>query len=124
MGETWSMLDDERTLDGTEAAALVSAHVDGGRLTTYFQSDRGRLLTVVSNGVRAMVVLMDGAGDAGEHAVSPGAAGSSDGYVLENGQVDTYEDSDTIPLADAVAAVRSIIDDGGPPSGASWSVDR
>ncbi|CAN7460167.1 hypothetical protein [Knoellia sp. LjRoot47] len=124
MPETWSLLDDAHTLDGAEAAALVSAHVDDGRLTTYFHSDRGRLLSVVSNGVRAMVVLMDGEGDAGEHAVSPGAAGSSDGYVLETGQEDTYEDSDTIPLADAVAAVRSIIDDGEPPSGTSWSVDR
>lgn len=124
MTERWSVLDGERVISGAAAAALLSANVDGGRLATYFCSDLGRLLLVVSNGARSMVVLMSGEGDAGEHAVSTGATGSSHGYVLENGQEDTYEDADTIPLADALDAVRSIIDSGRPPSGTSWSVDR
>ena len=100
------------------------ANVGDGLLTTYFRRGLGRLLVVVSNGTRAMVVLMSGEGDAGEHAVSPGAVGSSDRNVLDNGQEDTYEDADTIPLADAIEAVRSIIDSGRPASGTSWSVDR
>ena len=124
MAEEWSVLDEEWKVSGDKAAARVSRNVDDGVLTTYFRSDLGRLLVVVSNGTRAMVVLMSGEGDAGEHAVSPGAVGSSDGYVLDNGQEDTYEDADTIPLADAIKAVRSIIDSGRPPSGTSWSVDR
>ena len=124
MAEEWSVPDEERKVSGDEAAARVSTNVDDGRLTTYLRSDLGRLLVFVSNGTRAMVVLMSGQGDAGEHAVSPGAVGSSDGYVLDNGQEDTYEDADTIPLADALKAVRSIIDSGRPPSGTSWSVDR
>ncbi len=111
-------------VSGAEAAALVSANIDDGQLTTYFRSVLGRLLVVVSNGTRSMVVLMKGEGDAGEHAVSPDAAGSSDGYVLENGQEDSYENADTIPLADALEAVRSLIDSGRSPAETSWSVDR
>ena len=56
MTETWSVLDDERMVSGAAAAALVSAHVDEGQLTTYFVSDLGRLLVVVSNGTRSMLV--------------------------------------------------------------------
>ncbi|KGN37116.1 hypothetical protein N803_14740 [Knoellia subterranea KCTC 19937] len=111
-------------MTGPEAAELVSNQVGKGTLTTYFESDDGRILTVVTNGIRAMVMLLWGEGDPGEHAVTPGAVGSSDGYVLENGQVDTYEDADTVPLAEALDIVRSIIDSGTPPSEASWNVDR
>ena len=124
MAEEWSVLDEERKVSGDKAAARVSTNVDDGRLTTYFRSDLGRLLVVVSNGTRAMVVLMSGEGDPGEHAVSPEAVGSSDGYVLDNGQEDTYEDADTIPLPDALKALRSIIDSGRPPPGTSWRGDR
>ena len=124
MAEGWSVLDEQRVLSGSEVCALLSSNVDEGRLTTYLQSDGGRLLTFVSNGTRAMVVLMEHVGDPGEHAVSPGVVGSSDGYALENGQVDTYDNADTIPLVDALAVVQSIIEAGRPPSGTSWSVDR
>jgi hypothetical protein len=71
-----------------------------------------------------MVVLMNGEGDPGEHAVSPGAVGSSDGYVLDNGQEDTYEDADTIQLPDALNALRSIIDSGRLPPETPWDVDH
>ena len=66
----------------------------------------------------------DEAGDPGEHAVSPEAVGSSSGFVLENGQEDTYDDADTVPLPDALAAVCSILDTGRPPRGMPWTVDR
>ncbi|WP_035905276.1 hypothetical protein [Knoellia subterranea] len=124
MTEAWRIVDGERSVTGPEAAELVSNQVGKGTLTTYFESDDGRILTVVTNGIRAMVMLLWGEGDPGEHAVTPGAVGSSDGYVLENGQVDTYEDADTVPLAEALDIVRSIIDSGTPPSEASWNVDR
>lgn len=124
MAEGWSVLDEDHALSGDEAAVRVSANVDDGAMTTYLGSDSGRILVVVSNGDRAMVVLMSGEGDPGEHATSPGAAGSSDGYLLENGQEDTYEDADTVPLADALTAVRLIVDSGRPPAEQSWAVDR
>lgn len=124
MAEGWSVLDDERVLSGSEVSAVLSARVDQGRLTTYLQSDTGRLLTFVSNGTRAMVVLMERADDPGEHAVSPGEVGSSSGYVLETGQEDTYDDADTVPLVDALAAARVIVDTGRPPREMHWTVDR
>ncbi|WP_143553634.1 hypothetical protein [Serinicoccus sp. CNJ-927] len=67
---------------------------------------------------------MNGAGDPGEHAVSSGAVGSSSGYVLENGQEDTYDDADTLPLVAALDAVRTIVDTGRPPPDKPWEVDR
>ena len=124
MAETWSVLDETRTVSGQEAVEHISAEVEDGRLTTHLESDRGRLLTLVSNGSRAMVVLMGGEGDPGEHAVAPGATGSSDGDVLENGQEDTYDDADTVPIEEALDVVRSVVDSGAPPAGAPWSVDR
>jgi hypothetical protein len=124
MSEAWSVLDDERVLSGSELSALLSERVDGGRLTTYAQSDIGRILTFVSNGTRAMIVLMERAGDPGEHAVSPGEVGSSGGYLLETGQEDTYDDADTVPLVDALAAARVIVDTGRPPRDMPWPVDR
>jgi hypothetical protein len=81
--EEWSVLDKEEPVTGHEAAELISTNVRDGRLTTHFANDHGRTLMVVSNATRAMVVLMGGVGDPGEHAVSPGAAGSSEGYVLD-----------------------------------------
>ncbi|WP_406262312.1 hypothetical protein [Streptomyces nigra] len=42
----------------------------------------------MTNAERAMVVLLEGEGDPGEHAVDPGAQGSSDGFVLSDGQDD------------------------------------
>lgn len=124
MAETWSLLDDARTVTGQEAADHLSTEVDEGRLATYLTSDRGRMLALVSNGNRAMVVLMSGEGDPGEHAVTPYAVGSSDGYVLENGQEDSYDHADTVPLRNALDIVRSIVDSGLPPSDAPWSLDR
>ena len=83
-----------------------------------------RIATAARHGAcGAMAVLMNGEGNAGERAVSPGAVGSSDGYVLDNGQAGTYEDADTIPLGDVLKVLPSIIDSGRPPSGASWTID-
>lgn len=124
MAEGWSVVDEDRVLSGSEARALLSTKVEQGQLATYLHSDGGCLLSFVSNGKRAMVVLMERAGDPGEHAVSPDAVGSSSGFVLENGQEDTYDDADTVPLPDALAAVCSILDTGRPPREMPWTVDR
>jgi hypothetical protein len=43
---------------------------------------------------------------------------------LENGQEATYDDADTLPLPDALAAVSSILDTGRPPRDMPWTVDR
>ncbi|MFC5744949.1 hypothetical protein [Actinomadura rugatobispora] len=71
-----------------------------------------------------MVMLLDGDGDAGEHASDSGAAGWSDGFVLENGQHDEYPDEATVPLEEAFRIVGHILTVGSPPPDADWAVDR
>ncbi|WP_063040821.1 hypothetical protein [Nocardia grenadensis] len=78
----------------------------------------------VTNAERAMVVLPDGAGDPGEHAVGPRVAGRSEGFLLANVRYDEYPGSDTVPIADVVEVVRHIVAAGSWPVGARWVADR
>jgi hypothetical protein len=94
-------------------------------LETWFEHDRGRLLAVVSNGIRALVILLEEPGDAGEHAVDPSETGQeAGGYVLSDGQHDAYSNRDTVPLTQALAIVEHIVDHGRPPAGVNWHIDR
>jgi hypothetical protein len=120
----WHMQDHSAMLTGDEAAQLVRDRVGQGQMTTWFESRQGRVLAVVSNGTRALVMLIDEPGDAGEHAIDPAGVGEQDGYILENGQHDTYDNRDTIELADALVIVKHIVNLGKPPAGAAWHVDR
>lgn len=87
-------------------------------------SARGPSLAFVTNTERAMVLLLDGAGDAGEHAVDPGAEDRSEGFVLANGQHDQYPDADTGPVADAFGVVRHVVATGSWPVAAHRVADR
>lgn len=71
-----------------------------------------------------MVMLLDDESDPGEHAVTPGAASRSKGFILANGQHDEYLDEDTVPLPDALRIVDQILAEGTPPGDTTWSVDR
>ncbi|GAA1961061.1 hypothetical protein [Kitasatospora viridis] len=109
---------------GEEARRLVGNRFDWASQETWFEDEQGRLLAVVTNGERAMVTLMHGAGDPGEHLIDPGAEGSSDGYLLSNGQSDTYADRDTVPFGVAARAVAHVIDHGGWPEDVTVEDDR
>ena len=62
-------------------------------------------------GIRALLMVLDHVEDAGEHLVDEFAGDAeSTGYVLENGQVDSYADRDTVPLALALHALQETID--------------
>ncbi|MFJ2738326.1 hypothetical protein ACIO3O_01520 [Streptomyces sp. NPDC087440] len=100
------------------------SRVDGGRLETWLISSSGRSLTFATNTERAMVMLLEGEGDPGEHAVDPGAEGASDGFVLSNGQHDEYPDRDTVPIGEAFRLVEHIVGAGSWPADARWVVDR
>ncbi|MEV3959479.1 hypothetical protein AB0M34_01070 [Nocardia sp. NPDC050193] len=78
----------------------------------------------MTNTGRAMVMLLDGAGDPGEHAVGPGAECWSERLVLANGQHDEYPDADTVPVADAFGVVRHIVATGSWPADARRVADR
>lgn len=107
---------------GAEARSLLVRRLDWASQETWFEDGRGRLLSVVTNGERAMVALVDGAGDPGEHLVDPRGEGTSGGYLLSNGQIDTYSDRETVPFPLACQAVEHFIEHGAWPHGVT--VDR
>ncbi|WP_354637724.1 hypothetical protein [Kitasatospora camelliae] len=95
----------------------LRARVASGRLETWLTGSSGRSLAFVTNTERAMVMLFDGEDDPGEHAVDPGAEGSSDGFVLSNGQHDEYPDKDTVLICEALRLAEHIVTTG------SWPAD-
>ncbi|GGX00359.1 hypothetical protein GCM10010297_22970 [Streptomyces malachitofuscus] len=102
----------------------LRSRIDSGQLETWLTSPYGRSLAVVTNTERAMVMLLEGEGDPGEHAVDPAAQGSSDGFVLSNGQDDEYPDEVTVPIVEAFRLVEHIVGTGSWPADAHWVVDR
>ena len=122
--ESWKFDDDPATLTADAAIGKLSARVASQKLESWLTSSYGRLLAVVTNTKRAMVMLLDGKGDPGERAIDPGANGTSSGFVLANGQNDEYPDNDTVPLPEALRIVRHILTHGNPPADAAWRVDR
>lgn len=100
------------TYSGDEARNLLRHRWDWGNPETWFESDTGQLLCVVTNGERAMVMLVDAEGGPGEHLVDPRGEGSSGGFVLSNGQADSCADRDTVPFDVAGHAVAHFIEHG------------
>lgn len=103
---------------------VLRSRIDRGRLETWLTSSSGRSLVFVTNAERAVVMLLEEEGDPGEHAVNPRAQGSSDGFVLSNGQHDEYPDEDTVPVGEAFRLVEQIVGTGSWPADARWVVDR
>ncbi|MGW3951722.1 hypothetical protein ACWEKM_12430 [Streptomyces sp. NPDC004752] len=124
MTESWSLAGGSTVLTGDEAVDVLRRRIAAGGLETWLTSREGLSLAVVSNAERAMVMLLDAQGDPEGHAVDPLARGTSGGFVLANGQCDTYPNRDTVPLAEAFRTVRRLIATGEPPTGAGWVVDR
>lgn len=122
--ESWKFDDAPGTLTADAAIGQLRARIASEKLESWLTSSSGRLLAVVTNTERAMVMLLDGEGDPGGHAVDPGADGLSDGFVLANGQNDEYPNEDTVPLPEALRIVRHILIQGNPPADAGWRVDR
>ena len=105
----WRLVDTNEAMSPSAAVALLRARLRSGQWETWFESDSGELLSIVTNGHRAMVMLLQEPGDAGEHAIDASAGEStSTGYVLANGQVDSYADVDTVTIADAMERVAQI----------------
>ncbi|MFM9629231.1 MULTISPECIES: hypothetical protein [Streptomyces] len=123
--ESW-VINDDSPVAVSSAVALeaLRSRIDGGQLETWLTSSSGRSLAFVTNTERAMVMLLEEEGDPGEHAVDPGAEGSSDGFVLSNGQGDEYPDGDTVPIHEAFRLVEHIVGTGSWPADARWIVDR
>ncbi|WP_234328117.1 hypothetical protein [Streptomyces sp. NRRL S-37] len=125
MVESW-VIDDGSTTPVPSGAvsAMLRARCDRGQFETWLTSSSGRSLTFVTNTERAMVMLLDGEGDPGEHAVDPGAEGLSHGFILSDGQHDAYPDRDTVPIDEALRLVEHIVGTGSWPAAARRVVDR
>ncbi|MFG2007305.1 hypothetical protein ACGFNU_49965 [Spirillospora sp. NPDC048911] len=124
MNETWKFEEFPSALTSQTAVEQLRTRINEGQLETWLTSSSGRLLAIVTNGQRAMVMLLDDDADPGQHAVDPAADGKSDGFVLANGQHDEYANKDTIPLSEALRIVRHLVDEGNPPSDVTWAIDR
>lgn len=119
------MFDDGSSPVAADAAIReLRARIGSGELESWLTSTSGRMLAVVTNTERAMVMLLDGEGDPGEHAADPGADGLSNGFVLANGQHDEYPDEDTVPLTEGLRIVHHIITEDTPPPDVAWRIDR
>ncbi|MEU6950065.1 hypothetical protein ABZ957_33305 [Streptomyces sp. NPDC046316] len=125
MIESWVINDDGPVPVSSEMVLeALRSRIDSGQLETWLTSSSGRSLAFVTNTERAMVVLLEEEGDPGEHAVDPGAEGSSDKFVLSNGQHNEYPDEDTVPIGEAFGLVEHIVGRGSWPAEARWVVDR
>lgn len=123
--ETW-VIDDSSLVPVLSATVVrgLRSRINCGHLETWMTSSFGRSLAFVTNNERAMVMLFEEEGGPGEHAVDPGAEGSSDGYVLSNGQHDAYLDADTVPVHEAFRLVQRIVRTGSWPEETRRVVDR
>ncbi|MGR6968148.1 hypothetical protein ACU639_00750 [Streptomyces cynarae] len=123
--ESW-VINDGNTIPVSSEVVLdaLRARVHRSQLETWLSSSSGRSLGFVTNTERAMVMLLEAEGDPGEHAVEPGAVGSSEGFVLSNGQHDEYPDEDTVPIGEAFRIVEHIVSTGSWPADARWVADR
>lgn len=123
MAESWQLADEPTPVTGETVEQAVLAEFEAGRQMVALTSSLGRILLLASNGTRAMVVLMDRAGDAGQHAADPDATGVSGGYVLDNGQVDEYANADTVELGQALVIARQVVTGSGAAT-VVWRNDR
>ncbi|MFD9705839.1 hypothetical protein [Lentzea sp. NPDC059081] len=119
---TWTVDGDHLAAD--EVVAVLRGRIAGGRLETWLSGEPERRIAFVTNNDRAMVMLLDEPDDPGEHATDPGAEGTSDGFLLSNGQNDTYQNSDTVPLDRALAIVEHLVGHGSWPEDAHRVSDR
>jgi hypothetical protein len=112
----------EHEVAGDEAVLLVAESVAAGQLMIWFDHPEDKSLSLVTNGRRAMVTVWGRRGyDEGVNAVDPDAGdGEQGGYVLDNGQDDSYPDASTVELEKAIEAVRYVIDQGVPDPRLHW----
>ena len=71
--EQWHVTDQSGLVEANTRAETIGRRVSRGTMTTRLKSSRGRTIALVSDGSRAMVMLLEPRdGDPGEHAVLAG----------------------------------------------------
>ena len=122
VSDSWRVEGGPEVPTGNAAADLVREATNAGQTHIQFVRSETQSLTLDTNGVRVMLVLWRQDGDdEGLHAIDTTAGdGSQGGYVLGNGQDDTYADRETVTLDRAVEAVRHIVDNSTPDPRLEW----
>lgn len=124
MVERWNLQDGAAVSNGADAQRVVEERISRRAFETWFESDRGRMMALVTNGDRALLMVLRGPGDAGEHLTDPQATDREQGgFKLSNGQSDTYADHDTVPLHTALEVVATVVNGDSHPT-ATWHEDR
>ena len=125
VSERWRVQDEAAFIIGDEAVRRVADRLQAGTHETWFNAESGRMVCIVTNGPRALLMLLDHDGDAGEHLSDPlGGDEPVAGFVLGNGQVDRYAERDTVPLDSALDVLRALIDGGEVRAAHLWTIDR
>lgn len=109
------LADTNETATATNVADILAHRVSRGIRFLNLESSSGRILYMVTNTERVMVMLLDDPEDSGWHATSPGSTAISTGYIIEDGQNDEYADADTVPLDRGLEVIRQILRTGQPP---------
>lgn len=122
VADGWRVEGGPDVLTGNTAADFAREAINAGQTHIRFVSSERQSLTLETNGVRVMLILWGREGDdKGLQAIDPTAGnGSQGGYVLDNGQHDTYADRATVPLDQAIEAVRHIIENAAPDPRIEW----
>ena len=120
----WHVEGSTEPLVGWDINSILIERRIKGIHETWFAHPDGRRLGFITNGARVMLMLMTDDDDPGEHAVEPGAEGSSDGFLLLNGQNDRYANRDTVEFSVAIRSLRQLIDSGTWPEHVSYESDR
>ncbi len=125
VSETWRTDETQAAIAPDDAARTLRDGLGGRPGCAWLHSSSGRSVALVSNGERAMVMLLEYTGDPGFHAVDPRATDEQQGdYLLDNGQVDTYANRHTVPLAEGIEAVAYLVQRGELDPRLSWQSDR
>lgn len=120
----WHVEGSTRLLVGWDVNRVLIERIQQGIHETWFAHPDGRRLGFIRNGFRVMLILMTDADDPGEHAIDPGAEGSSDGFLLLNGQNDRYANRDTVEFHTGLRSLRQLIDSGTWPEDVHRENDR
>lgn len=125
MSERWRVQDEGAFIHGDEAVRRVVEGLEAGTHETWFESESGRIVSIVTNGPRALLMLLDHDGDAGQHLSDPlGGDEPVAGFVLANGQVDQYAGRDTVALDSALDVLCALIDGREMRAEHRWTIDR
>ncbi|GAA4568740.1 hypothetical protein GCM10023193_50940 [Planotetraspora kaengkrachanensis] len=102
----------------------IQAATSHGQGEIWLEHPDGPALGIVLGQTRAMVLRLEEAGDAGYHAVDLTAAPiPSDTYTLSNGQVDEYDDRDTVNAHHVLSIVDHFLATGERWTGVVWHND-